>query len=163
MHFKGKSRISEFFLLILDNSGMLISNMLMKFGHHFTISYKSKNISLLSFTIPLQYFLSDIIGNKFIIFFIIIVSIAKILETDDGVPRCLHEIRGHPFMTSTRRGEGSGSCGRGRGQAPCGRPHRKLKLESTDIKSNYWFNVQTFIREDDSDVQKKQISRRSQP
>jgi len=31
------------------------------------------------------------------------------------------------------------------------------------IKSNYWFNVQTFIREDDSDAQKKQISRRMQP
>ena len=25
------------------------------------------------------------------------------------------------------------ACGRGRGQVPCGRPHRKLKLESTDI------------------------------
>jgi len=25
------------------------------------------------------------------------------------------------------------ACGRGRGQSPCGRPHRKLKLESTDI------------------------------
>ena len=32
--------------------------------------------------------------------------------------------RGHPFMTSTRRG---------RGQAPCGRPHRKFKLESTEV------------------------------
>src|SRR6218665_2834017 len=61
---------------------------------------------------------------------------------------CIHEpyiyvciynmnlIRGHPFMTSTRRGarlrwthvEG----GRG-GPFPCGRPHRKLKLESTDV------------------------------
>jgi len=47
---------------------------------------------------------------------------------------------GHPFMTSTRRGEEVGqakvdACGRGggRGQAPCGRPHRKLKLESTDV------------------------------
>ena len=41
-------------------------------------------------------------------------------------------------MTSTRR-EGRGqaqvdACGRGEGgPAPCGRPHRKLKLESTDI------------------------------
>src|SRR6218665_549220 len=44
--------------------------------------------------------------------------------------------RGHPFMTSTRRGgvrlrwthvDG------GRDPAPCGRPHRKLKLESTDV------------------------------
>src|SRR6218665_4160396 len=45
-------------------------------------------------------------------------------------------IRDHPFMTSTRRGEtGSGSGERmwtgGGGPAPCGRPHRKLKLEST--------------------------------
>src|SRR6218665_675195 len=43
-------------------------------------------------------------------------------------------VRGHPFMTSTRRGRGSGSGGRmwtgGGGPAPCGRPHRKLKLES---------------------------------
>src|SRR6218665_3712949 len=46
-------------------------------------------------------------------------------------------IRGHPFMTSTQRGRGQAqvdACGRGRvGQAPCGRPHRKLKLESTDV------------------------------
>src|SRR6218665_2362269 len=49
----------------------------------------------------------------------------------------LPQLRGHPFMTSTRRGRGSGSGGRmwtGRGgQAPCGRQHRKLKLESTDV------------------------------
>src|SRR6218665_422616 len=32
-------------------------------------------------------------------------------------------VRGHPFMTSTQRGV----------PAPCGRPHRKLKLESTDV------------------------------
>src|SRR6218665_3349540 len=40
-------------------------------------------------------------------------------------------IRGHPFMTSTRRGRGQAqvdACGRGV-QPPCGRPHRKLKLE----------------------------------
>ena len=48
------------------------------------------------------------------------------------------KLRGHPFMTSTRRGiGGSGSGGRrwtgGGGPAPCGRPHRKLKLESTDV------------------------------
>ena len=42
--------------------------------------------------------------------------------------------RGHPFMTSTRRGRGSGSGGcMWMGSAPCGRPHRKLKLESTDV------------------------------
>src|SRR6218665_2221586 len=47
-------------------------------------------------------------------------------------------LRGHPFMTSTwREGRGSGSGGRkwtgGGGPAPCGRTHRKLKLESTDV------------------------------
>jgi len=47
-------------------------------------------------------------------------------------------IGGHPFMTSTWRGVGGqaqvDACGRGRWcQAPCGRPHRKLNLESTDI------------------------------
>ena len=41
-------------------------------------------------------------------------------------------------MMSTRRGGGGqdqvDACGRGEGvPAPCGRPHRKLKLESTDI------------------------------
>src|SRR6218665_1273182 len=45
--------------------------------------------------------------------------------------------RGHPFMTSTRRGEGVRlmwtHVNGGRGPAPCGRPHRKLKLESTDV------------------------------
>src|SRR6218665_4205397 len=44
---------------------------------------------------------------------------------------------GHPFMTSTQRGRGSGSGGRmwtgGGGPAQCGRPHRQLKLESTDV------------------------------
>jgi len=36
-------------------------------------------------------------------------------------------------MTSTQRGGvTSGGCGEG-GQAPCGRPHRKLKLESTEV------------------------------
>src|SRR6218665_1256978 len=46
------------------------------------------------------------------------------LNTDD--------YSGHPFMTSTRRGSGSGGRGGG-GPAPCRRPHRKLKLESTDV------------------------------
>jgi len=41
-------------------------------------------------------------------------------------------------MTSTRKGGGGkaqvDACGRERGsQAPCGRPRRKLKLESTDV------------------------------
>src|SRR6218665_2071568 len=43
-------------------------------------------------------------------------------------------IWGHPFMTSTRRVEGVRLRWTGEeGQAPCGRPHRKLKLESTDV------------------------------
>ena len=44
-------------------------------------------------------------------------------------------IRGHPFMTSTRRaGQAQiDASGREGGPAPCGRPHRKLKLESTDV------------------------------
>src|SRR6218665_1218539 len=45
----------------------------------------------------------------------------------------VRNIRCHPFMTSTRRGSGSGGRMWTGGQAPCGRPHRKLKLESTDI------------------------------
>jgi len=31
------------------------------------------------------------------------------------------------------------------------------------MKLNYWFNVQIFIRQEDSEAQKKQISRRMQP
>ena len=55
-----------------------------------------------------------------------------------GIQFChskLSPLRGHPFMTSTRRGAQTqvDACGRGGGQAPCGRPHRKLKLESTDV------------------------------
>src|SRR6218665_261674 len=46
-------------------------------------------------------------------------------------------IRGHPFMTSKRRGEGVRlrwtHVDGGRGPTPCGRPHKKLKLESTDV------------------------------
>src|SRR6218665_2906298 len=52
---------------------------------------------------------------------------------------CEH-IGGHPFMTSTRRGQDGqaqvDACGReGRGSRPdpCGSPQRKLKLESTDV------------------------------
>ena len=49
-----------------------------------------------------------------------------------------NKIWGHPFMTSTRRGRGIRlmwtHVDRGMGgSAPCGRPHRKLKLECTDV------------------------------
>jgi len=53
----------------------------------------------------------------------------------DRISDCKFPIRGHPFMMSTRRGSNSGGrmwTGEGR-QAPCGRPQRKLKLESTDV------------------------------
>src|SRR6218665_3068633 len=47
--------------------------------------------------------------------------------------RC-NQLWGHPFITSTRRGRGQAQVDRGGwGQAPCGCPHRKLKLESTDV------------------------------
>ena len=45
-------------------------------------------------------------------------------------------LKGHSFMTSTRREEGvrlRWAHVDGRSQAPCGRPHRKLKIESTDV------------------------------
>src|SRR6218665_1452717 len=56
----------------------------------------------------------------------------------DHFPGCTLPIRDHLFMTSTRRGAVSGGrmwTGDG-GQAPCGRPHRKLKLESTTLTSS---------------------------
>jgi len=39
-------------------------------------------------------------------------------------------------MMSTQRGRGQAqvdACGRGEDQAPCGRPHRKLKLQTIDV------------------------------
>ena len=47
-------------------------------------------------------------------------------------------LRGNPFMTSTRRGREvrlrwTHVGGERGGQAPCGSPHRNLKLESTDV------------------------------
>src|SRR6218665_780882 len=48
-------------------------------------------------------------------------------------PTLEREVRGHPFMTSTWRGSGSGGRLWTGGPATCGRPHRKLKLESTDV------------------------------
>src|SRR6218665_1494975 len=42
--------------------------------------------------------------------------------------------RGDPFRTPTRRGDGGqAQVDLGRGPAPCGHPHRKLKLGSTDV------------------------------
>src|SRR6218665_344339 len=51
------------------------------------------------------------------------------------VLKCYRQMfRGHPFMTSTWRGKGVRlRWTEGRGPAPCGRPHRKVKLESTDL------------------------------
>src|SRR6218665_639136 len=47
---------------------------------------------------------------------------------------CPFILRGHPFMTSARRGSGSsGRMWTGGGSAPCGGPHRTLKLEPTDV------------------------------
>ena len=63
-------------------------------------------------------------------------------------------VRGHPFMTSTRRGEGGqaqvDACGRGvGGPSPCGRPHRKLKLESTEdiLSSSHAKKLASFLPE----------------
>src|SRR6218665_279794 len=50
--------------------------------------------------------------------------------------KLLRTFRGHPFMMSTRRGGGvrlRWTHVDGGSQAPCGRLHRKLKLESTDV------------------------------
>src|SRR6218665_3982655 len=53
------------------------------------------------------------------------------------LPIDVRGVGGHPFMTSTRRREGFrlrwSHVDGGGGPAPCGRPHRKLKLESTDV------------------------------
>jgi len=49
-------------------------------------------------------------------------------------------------MTSIRRGSGSGGRMWIGGAAPCGRPHRKLKLESTDvILSSYAKKLASFF------------------
>ena len=53
-----------------------------------------------------------------------------------SVKMSISSIKGPSIYDAHTEGEGSGSGGRmwmGRGQAPCGRPHRKLKLESTDV------------------------------
>src|SRR6218665_238751 len=58
-------------------------------------------------------------------------------QTKDPLTKRPGQKRGHPFMTSTRRGRGVRlgwtHVDGGGGPAPCGRPHRKLKLESTDV------------------------------
>src|SRR6218665_67833 len=57
---------------------------------------------------------------KFLMTFILVI---------DRIPGSKFPIVGHPFMTSTRSGSGSGGrmwTGEG-SQAPCGRPYRKLK------------------------------------
>src|SRR6218665_3222306 len=45
-------------------------------------------------------------------------------------------VKGHPFMTSTRRGRGQAqvdACGRGEGSSPMWTSTQKLKLESIDM------------------------------
>ena len=57
------------------------------------------------------------------------------------------------YDVHTEGGEGSGSGGRmrtgGGGQAPCGRPHRKLKLEFTDgiLSSSHAKKLVSFLPE----------------
>src|SRR6218665_2235816 len=61
-------------------------------------------------------------------------TFSSVLTTIHLGSKIKYSVRDHPFMTSTRGGGGSG--GRiwtGVGSSPCGRPHRKLKLESTDV------------------------------
>jgi|SRR6218665_2014638 len=82
MHFKSKNQMSEIVLLILYDSDMLISNMLVKFGHHIRISHKS-NYKFFAFFISIKIFslrYSERKANKKFI----IVSNVKNLETDDS-------------------------------------------------------------------------------
>ena len=68
--------------------------------------------------------------NLYAMFYSVILKYIIIIT----MPCNLFVFRGHPFITSTRRGEGARLRWTGGGvQAPCGRPHRKLKLESTDV------------------------------
>jgi len=57
----------------------------------------------------------------------------------------IYHIRDHPFMTSTWWTHVDG----GGGQAPCGRSHRKLKLESTDVilSSSHAKKLASFLSE----------------
>ena len=63
MHFKTKSQMSYIFLLILYNSDMLISNMLVKFGHHIRISQKS-NYKFIQFFNSIKIFSLQYSGKK---------------------------------------------------------------------------------------------------
>ena len=61
-------------------------------------------------------------------------------------------LRGHPFMTSTRRGEEDqaqvDACGRGeRSPAPCGRPQRKLKSTDVILFSSHAKKLASFLPE----------------
>src|SRR6218665_3553808 len=70
---------------------------------------------------------------------LIVIVISRFLQCPQKRSRGNQFTRawGQPFMTSTLRGRGQAqavdACGRGGGPAPSGRPHRKLKLESTDV------------------------------
>jgi len=81
IHSKRKSQLSEIYLLILYNSDMLISNMLVKFGHHVRILHKS-NYKFIEFFNSIKIFSLRYFGKRLAKMFII-VSNAKNLETDE--------------------------------------------------------------------------------
>ena len=82
MHFKSQNQMSEICLLILYNSDMLITNMLVKFGHHARISHKS-NYKFIEFFISIKIFCLRYSGGEANKKFII-VSEVKNLATDDS-------------------------------------------------------------------------------
>src|SRR6218665_1516729 len=105
---------------------------------HYSPSFRKPCYKSLGKTFPLH-------PPKFLMTFILVI---------DRFPGCTFPIRGHPFMTSTRMGQAQvDACRRGwGGQASCGRPHRKLKLESTDVilssshaKKLVYFFCQNFV------------------
>ena len=62
----------------------------------------------------------------------------------------LPKLRGHPFMTSTRRGRGQAqvdACGWGRGSAPCGCPQQKLEPTDDILSSSHARKLVIFVPE----------------
>ena len=74
-------------------------------------------------------------------------------DCQENVDNSQQTVRGHPFMTSTRRGEGVRlrwtHVDGGESPGPCGRPHRKFKLESTNVilSSSHAKKLASFIPE----------------